>query len=99
MMLHTQRLYSARTGIVARMVCVTFTYTMALLVHPTVCIVLGLVCLVWYGGYEVIGAALLLDALLAPGGGMFGEYHYTVFFLIAGALATWARRALFTAQE
>lgn len=99
MTLHTARLYSTRTKLIARILCAVCAYTVALLIYPTLFIIIGLVCLIWYGGYEVIGAALLLDALLAPGGGMLGEYHYTVLFLVAGSATAWIRRSLFTAQK
>jgi hypothetical protein len=64
MTLHTERLYNTRTRIAGRIFGSILVYGSALLIYPTVSMVLGLACLVWYGGYEVVGAALILDALL-----------------------------------
>jgi len=99
MRLRTERLYSTRTAIAVRVVLAVLTFASALFVYPTACIVLGFMCLVWYGGYEVIGAALILDALLAPSGGVLGDYHYTVLFLVATVAAIRVREAFFTPQH
>ena len=99
MKLHTERLYSTRTVVAVRISLAVLTFASALFVYPTACIVLGFICLVWYGGYEVIGAALILDALLAPSGAMLGDYHYTVLFLVAVAATIRVRQAFFTAQQ
>jgi hypothetical protein len=99
MILQTERLYTKRTRIAGRVLLSTLVYASALLVYPMLATILGFVCLVWYGGYEVIGAAFILDALLAPGGGVLGEYHFTVLFLIAGAATATLRRTLRTSQQ
>jgi hypothetical protein len=99
MTLHTERLYTSRTRIAGRVLLTILIYASALLVYPMLTTLLGLVCLIWYGGYEVMGAALILDALLAQGGGVIGEYHFTVLFLIAGAATSTLRRALRTSQQ
>jgi hypothetical protein len=99
MTLHTERLYSTRTATAIRVVLAVLVYLSALFVYPTTCIVLGFICLVWYGGYEIIGAALILDALLAPGGGVLGDFHYTVLFLVAAAATMRIRSMFFTAHN
>jgi len=98
-LLHTERLYSTRTRIAVRIALAVTAYLLALFLYPTAFMVVGFIGLIWYGSYEMVGAAFLLDALLAPGGSMLGDYHYTALFLVASAATLWVRDAFFTAQH
>lgn len=57
------------------------TFVSAFLAYPHAMLVLGTCALALSGAYEVVAAGIILDALLAPGNGMFGDYRYTVLML------------------
>jgi hypothetical protein len=65
----------------------------ALLVYPTLTVALALVALFTYRAHEVLIAGILLDALLAPGNGMLGDYTYTAL-CIGGSIGIHALRYL-----
>ena len=85
-------LYTEYRSRLIRGVLDVLVFVSALLVYPSATIVIGALCLVLYGGYEIVVAGLLLDALIAPGPHVLGEFHYTILFLLMSILTEWIRR-------
>ena len=82
--------WQQRKRLILRVLSTASTFLCALLVYPWIVVPVGALAAVLYGAYEVVLAGLVLDALLAPGAGIFGEYRFTVimFIVVFGAYVT-----------
>lgn len=89
--MYQQSTRTARKHTLVRIVLVCVVFVSAVLVYPLATLGIALVALMRHGAYETIFAGLVLDALLAPGTGVLGDFTYTVS-LLGGALGAFLVR-------
>jgi hypothetical protein len=85
----------SRKRIAARVLLALVSLISALLVYPWIAVPVAVIGLFRYRAYELLLTGVILDALLAPGNGLLGDYTYTATLIAVGGVIHVVHRVMY----